>query len=251
MDNKFELGVNQALVIVFALGLLVGFGGGVIAPYSLQDSQEQQTDTENSDKNTLEGIDLEDEPSLGSSEAKIKVIEYSDYGCPWCAEWAGVDVTRRSNVDQQEVLEKIKENYISNGDVEFIYKDFPIRRSHPNAENAHVAANCAYSQSEESYWDYHDALFERRDEWTKRGQDKPAGTFESIAQNTGLNMEQFSQCVENPNLEEINEDRQKISKKHRIGTPTFFIGNREVGFTKISGAQPYQRFERMIKQKMG
>lgn len=249
MDSTIDISVNQALIGVFALGLLVGFAGGAISPLGIQNQQGTESgDQEQDDSNneiTLEGIDLENEPSLGKEDSEIKIVEYSDYGCPWCAEWAGVDVTSQSNVDQQNVLEKLEDKYIDSGELEFIYKDFP---AHPNAPEAHQAANCAYEQ--DNYWEYHDAIFERRDEWMKSGQNQPTQTFNSIASDIGLKTGQFSQCLENSNGQEESEDAQNIRRIERVGTPTFFIGNREKGFTKVSGAQPYERIEQVVERKL-
>ena len=104
----------------------------------------------------------EGEPKLGSSDAPIQMIEVTDFGCPWCAEWAGYEAIPQRNIDQTDTLSKIKSNYVETGEVELVVKDYP---AHPNAPEAHKAANCAWETDEDSYWEFHDQLFERRNEW--------------------------------------------------------------------------------------
>lgn len=104
----------------------------------------------------------QNEPTLGSSEASIQMIEVTDFGCPWCAEWAGFNAIPQRNIDQTDTLNKIKNNYVETGDVQLVVKDYP---AHPNSPQAHKAANCAWEADQDSYWEFHDRLFERRDEW--------------------------------------------------------------------------------------
>lgn len=247
----FSLSIKQALLGVFALGLIVGFAAGVVYSGSMSSptaspSGDSQQDSE---LTSLEGIDLENEPSLGSADAEVTVVEYSDFGCPWCAEWAGYDAIPQRDIDKADSFNKLKSNYIDTGKVRFVYKDYP---AHPNSPEAHAAANCAYEQSNQDFWDFHDALFERRDSWMESGQNNPSETFSAIAADIGLDEQAFSQCVSQSNGEEATGDAQKIGQSEgRIGTPTFFIGNREDGFTKISGAQPYSRLKQVIDSKLG
>lgn len=125
-------------------------------------------DTEISENETrLENISFEGEPSLGNAEAPINVVEYSDYGCPWCAEWAGFDAIPQRPIDQLNNFQKLKTNYVETGDVRFIYKDFPVEQLHPNAQAAHKAANCVLEQDKSLYWEFHDKLFEERDQWMR------------------------------------------------------------------------------------
>lgn len=139
-------------------------------PNMLDDLEEQLSEAENAgtieaNETRLEGVELEGEPSLGSEEAPVKVIEYSDYGCPFCSEWAGVDASGRINIDRFNWFEKLKQDYINEDKVQFIYKDYPVRQLHPNAPKAHQAANCILEQDEKLYWQFHDKLFEERERW--------------------------------------------------------------------------------------
>lgn len=116
---------------------------------------------------SLEGIEFEGEPSKGSENASIKVVEYNEFGCPFCAEWQGIDASSRTPIDTINIADSLEKQYVDTGEVEFISKDFPVPQLHPNGPMAHQAANCVYKHEQDSYWDYHDELFERRDQWMK------------------------------------------------------------------------------------
>lgn len=113
----------------------------------------------------LEGIELEGEPTKGDENASIKVVEYNEFGCPFCAEWQGIDASSRTPIDRLDIAGSIETEYIDTGKVEFIAKDYPVPQLHPNGPLAHKAANCVYEHEQESYWEFHDALFENRDAW--------------------------------------------------------------------------------------
>lgn len=114
---------------------------------------------------TIDESQLEGEPTKGEENAPVRVIEYSDFGCPWCAEWFGVDAIPQRNVDGAQSYDKLMSEFVDTGDVQFTYMDLPRPRLHPNAPDAHKAANCVLEQDEDLYWDYHDMLYEERDQW--------------------------------------------------------------------------------------
>lgn len=87
-------------------------------------------------------------PSLGSEGAKVTLIEFSDYECPFC----------ERHYTQTE--SKIKTDYIDKGLVKFYYRDFPLSQIHPGAQKAAEAARCAGDQNK--YWEYHDKVFENQ-----------------------------------------------------------------------------------------
>ncbi len=123
----------------------------------------QQSESEN--LTSLEGIELEGEPSKGDSNASIKVVEYNEFGCPFCAEWQGIDASSRTPIDRLNIAGSLESEYIDAGKVELISKDYPVPQLHPNGPKAHKAANCVYEHEKNSYWEFHDALFENRDAW--------------------------------------------------------------------------------------
>lgn len=110
----------------------------------------------------LEEISLEGEPTKGSTDASINFIEYSDFACPWCAEWHGVDAISSRDIDKKQPYQEVVSNYVDTGDLQLIFKDVP---AHRNSPLAHKAANCILEQDEEKFWEFNDMLFESRDQW--------------------------------------------------------------------------------------
>ncbi|QKQ98244.1 thioredoxin domain-containing protein [Candidatus Nanohaloarchaea archaeon] len=260
---KLEFTAKQATILSLALGLLVGgFGGFALGTVSASpaeratvtdNSQNTNSDSGSGDSTSLvslEGIEFKGEPDLGNESAPIKVVEYTEFGCPFCSEWEGYDASSRIPIDRWNVKKNLVQEYVETGEVEFIQKNWPQPRLHPNSIKGHKIANCVYRNANESkYWDYQGQLFDRRAQWMKGGQDNPKQTFRQISNDLGLDTETILSCYNSSNAEEAKEDQNALTRQiGRIGTPTFFIGNREQGFIKISGAQPLSRFREAIQR---
>lgn len=117
------------------------------------------------DEYTLENISFEGEPKLGEEDAPINIIEYSDFGCPWCAEWHGVDAIPQRPIDQEQSFTQVRNNYVETGEVQFVMKDYPVPRLHPEAVTAHKAANYVWENSPDDYWEFSQRIYETRDRW--------------------------------------------------------------------------------------
>lgn len=89
-----------------------------------------------------------DLPPLGQTSAKVTLIEFSDYQCPFCGR----------HFTQTEP--QITKEYIDTGKVKFYYRDFPLSQIHPGAQKAAEAARCAGNQNK--YWQYHDLIFQNQ-----------------------------------------------------------------------------------------
>lgn len=87
-------------------------------------------------------------PVLGKQDAKITMIEFSDYQCPFC----GRHFTQTEG--------QLKKEYIDKGLVKFYYRDFPLSQIHPGAQKGAEAARCAGDQNK--YWQYHDLVFQNQ-----------------------------------------------------------------------------------------
>lgn len=90
-------------------------------------------------------IDLSDSPVRGDSNAKVTIVEFSDFECPYCHQFYNTTYLR------------LKTEYIDTGKVKFVYKQFPLNSIHPNAQKAAEASLCAHEQGK--FWEYHDKLF--------------------------------------------------------------------------------------------
>ncbi|MFZ8908033.1 MAG: DsbA family protein [Nitrosopumilaceae archaeon] len=182
-------------------------------------------------------ISLDDDPIRGDPDAPITIVEFSDFQCPFCARF------------HVQTLPSILEEYIAEGKVNLVYRDFPIQSIHPNALPAAVAAECADEQGK--YWEYHDTLFEKQSSWARLDSNSAISTFSQYATDIGLEKEQFDSCLGSGKyLEEVQGDLRDGRDYEITGTPGFFIGNEKIGFVKLNGAQPFESFKRIIDAQL-
>jgi protein-disulfide isomerase len=184
---------------------------------------------ENSPKPAVTAIQLGDDPVLGDRAAKVAVVEFSDYQCPFCGAF------------QVQTMPGLKKQYIDTGKVQFIYRDFPLD-FHPHAESAAIAAHCAGEQN--AYWQMHDQLFANQ---------RQLGTklYTDLAAQLHLDTKRFGACLKEAKFKGRLSDEVKYGLKIGIeGTPAFFIGRIEgdklVDVKSIVGAQPANVFANLI-----
>ncbi len=170
-----------------------------------------------------------DAPVLGDTKAKIGIIEYSDYQCPFCSRF------------YSQTLPKLKKTYIDTGKVVFIYRDFPLG-FHKEAKSAAITANCAGKQ--DTYWQMHDRLF-------KNMRDLGDDLYQKLASELTLDKKKFAKCMQQPEqLDAINKQIAYAQTLGVSGTPTFFIGRIDngklVSAKRVTGAQPFSVFSQAI-----
>jgi protein-disulfide isomerase len=162
-------------------------------------------------------------PFAGDKDAKVTVVEYSDFQCPYCAKGA-------------DILHQLKKKY--GGKVKIVFKNFPLP-FHNHAEAAAVAGVCANEQSVESFWKMHDEMFANQEALDPEG-------LKKTAKKIGLKVDQFEKCIADAkNLEAVKasiEDGKKVKVK---STPTFFINGQ-----LINGAQPIDVFAEVIDEEL-
>jgi len=185
----------------------------------------------------IQGL-LDDDPVKGNPDATVTIVEFSDFQCPFCQRF------------HQTTLPLILENYVDTGKVKFVYRDYPIQSLHPNgAFPAALASECADEQG--MFWQYHDKLFQTQKNWERLATKDVGNEFKTFAEELGLDANQFNDCFNSGKyLDEINNDLQDGTSYGITGTPGFFIGNDEMGYIKVSGAQPYSVFQRVLDQML-
>lgn len=169
-------------------------------------------------------VSPDDDPTKGSANAKVTMIEFSDFQCPFCARF------------WKDTLPLLEEEYIKTGKLKFVYRDFPLD-FHQFAKKAAEAAECANEQNK--FWEYHDKLFENQ-------QALDITSLKRYAQELGLDTAKFNECLDSGKYaNEVQKDVQDGMAYGVSGTPTFFINGIEV-----VGAQPYSVFKRIIDQEL-
>jgi protein-disulfide isomerase len=130
-----------------------------------------------------------------------------------------------------------------------VFRDFPIQNSHPNAMPAAVASECADEQNK--FWEYHDMLFENQGTWNKMDFTSAITVFKEFATELELNQEQFNSCLDSGKYVNENNNDLTDGRNYEVtGTPGFFIGNENVGFVKVNGAQPFEVFRGIIDSQL-
>ncbi|HRY82907.1 MAG TPA: thioredoxin domain-containing protein [Candidatus Moranbacteria bacterium] len=145
-----------------------------------------------------------DDATFGNNDAKVKVVIFSDFQCPYC------------KVFYKSLRDTMK-NYKDN--VLFSFKEFPLSEIHPQAENAALASMCALEQGK--FWEYADMLYAKQSQW---GETKDTSSFKSYARTLGLNANDFNGCLDNKKYQDkINADKNEAQNFGVTGTPTIFI----------------------------
>ena len=224
--NESSFKPTTIAVLFLIIGLLAGIIIGLNLPSILLSFQPEEDETSFL---RVEGVSSDDDPFLGSPEAPITIIEFSDFECPFCKRF--FDGT----------LKDIITNYVDTGKVKYVLRDFPLSGIHPNAEIAAEAANCANEQ--DKYWEFHDLLFENQEDWVSGN---TTVEFKKYSSSLGLNGAQFDLCLENRKyVDEILKDMQDGFDAGVQGTPTFYING-----VKVVGAQVYSVFKQVIDEEL-
>lgn len=166
-------------------------------------------------------VGVDDDPSRGPAAAKVTIVEFSDFQCPFCSRVEGT---------VKQVLENYKDK------VRFVYRDFPLSM-HPLAPKASEAAQCANEQGK--FWEYHDALY--------ADQSKLAvADLQATAERLGLKGDAFKTCLESGKFAaEVSKDMQDGTKAGVSSTPSFFING-----IPVVGAQGYEAFSEVIDREL-
>lgn len=159
---------------------------------------------------------------MGPKDAKVTIVEFADYQCPFCA---------RMVPTLGEIVRKYE------GKVRWVYRDFPLREIHPEALPAAVAANCAGAQGK--YFEMHHALFDNH-------QRLGSAMYRELAGKIGLEMGKFDACLKDPKMEnEVLKDAQEAQNLGVNGTPAYFVNGRKLG-----GAVDKNEFSRLIDSEL-
>jgi protein-disulfide isomerase len=177
-------------------------------------------------------ISIASEPFKGAGTAKVAVIEFSDYQCPFCSRYT------------KDVLPQIRTEYIDTGKIKYVFRDMPLS-FHKQAFKAAEAAHCAGAQGK--FWEMHDTLFENQSALAPE-------QLATLAKTVGVDDAQFQQCLDSGKFAaDINKDIADAGAAGITGTPTFLVGVIQPGdgrvkvVKKLVGAKPYAEFKAAIE----
>jgi protein-disulfide isomerase len=172
---------------------------------------------------TIEGM-----PSEGRADARVVVVEFSDFQCPFCARHA------------RETQPEIRREYVDTGDVRYVFAHYPLERLHPNAQKAGEAAACADAQGR--FWEMHDRLFANLTALA------PAALLEHGAA-VGLDTARLRSCLEGGEMvAKVRADQDAGARAGITGTPAFFLGfpapsGKIRVVQRIAGARPFAEWK--------
>jgi protein-disulfide isomerase len=176
-------------------------------------------------------LNLEGFVMLGSKEAPLTIVEFTDYQCPFCQRFHTTS------------FGDLKKNYIDTGKVRFYSRDLPLD-FHPNAMRAAQAARCANEQGQ--FWKLRDVM----------GANPNKLDMDSLlayAADLKMDVNAFRSCVESEKYKNaVQTDVMEAMKIGASGTPTFVIGKSTadgVDGELVVGAQPYPMFDQKLKER--
>lgn len=187
-------------------------------------------------------VSADDDSFLGPEDAKVVVVEFSDFECPFCAAATGdheilISRFKESDPSWEPSVPYLKE-LAAQGKIKFVFRDYPLS-GHTNAQKAAEATECADEQGK--FWEMHDTLFENQEAGAI-----DVTSIKQYAADLGLDTEAFNTCLDSGEMAaEVQSDLAAGSSYGVSGTPAFFVNG-----VLVSGAQPASVFEAIIEQEL-
>ncbi|MBI2064731.1 MAG: thioredoxin domain-containing protein [Candidatus Yanofskybacteria bacterium] len=164
---------------------------------------------------------------LPTGNGKAVLVEFSDFQCPACRAY-------------YPLVAELRKEFSANLTV--VYKNFPLKNIHKNAELASRAGEAAKLQGK--FNEIEEILFAKQDEWANSGQ--ALSLFRSYAEDLGLDMERFALDIDSSSVKDkVNADYQEGISLGVSGTPTFFLNGK-----KITNPRSYDEFKSIIEQSI-
>lgn len=167
-------------------------------------------------------------PVLGSPDAKVTVVEFTDYQCPFCSRF------------ETTTFKQLRKTYIDTGDVRWVVLDMPLG-FHADAMLASRAAHCAAEQ--DRFWQLRELLFQNQKQLK-------AEHINQYASSVGIDTAPFKQCLDSDRYKDVIQRDLSVAEKQNItGTPTFVIGTTTTDVItgrRIVGAQSFSAFSKEI-----
>lgn len=180
----------------------------------------------------MKKIDVKGRPVRGNPNARVVVVNYDDFQCPYCSH------------AHETLFPQIYKEY---GDkVAFIYKDFPLSEIHPWAIHAAVDANCLAAQNGDAYWDFADYIHAHRDVVnSEKGLDKQFAALDTItlteAGKFKVDAAKVQPCLKAQDDRAVKASMKEGESLDVSGTPTMFINGQ-----LVDGVRPASEIREML-----
>lgn len=238
VNSRLRAGLDIAATLVMLLAGLVFIWALLVrpAPSEVVESERASSRRRNPPEATrplpvapmpLNGISVR-----GSESAKVAVVQFSDFECPFCSRFA------------LDTLPRILAAFVDTGKVQFGFRHLPLEDRHPLARKAAEAVECSGRQSR--FWEMHDLLFEQPQQL-----DPPS--LVRKAEKLSLDRERFARCLGGGMIPKIQQDVSDAQKLFITATPTFLFGridaDRRLKITRReAGAISYDVFAAILNE---
>jgi len=166
---------------------------------------------------------------LAEPGATITVVEFSDFGCPYCGQF------------ERSTFPALRDEFVKSGKVRWRFVPF-VLGMFPNGLEAMRAATCVAEQDGEAFWAMHDTLFANQDAW--KGSGYADQLFRSYAVMAGANGDMFTECYRGARSGDRVTAANALAARSGVrSTPTFFVNG-----TMVQGALPLEEFRRVLLQ---
>jgi protein-disulfide isomerase len=184
-------------------------------------AQPQQQRAGEPDQNTVYKAPIGDAPLKGAKNAKVTIVEWSDFQCPFCS---------RVEPTVTQVMKEFP------NDVRVAFKQLPL----PFHNNAHIAAQASLAaKAQGKFWEMHEILFKNQQKLDRQ-------SLEGYAQQLGLNMNQFKADLDSGKYKaKVDQEMAEGNKIGARGTPSFFVNGKP-----FVGAQPFDAFKAKIEEEI-
>lgn len=221
----FVFGLVAGIALTYLGGdLFSASAGNVRANNDVAVVDDADTDTAGTGatQKTLAALTDADHVRGDLDKAKVVLVEYSDYQCPYCS---------RHHPTMQALVEKYGD------DIAWVYRHFPLTSIHPQAYPAALAAECANEQ--DKFWEYTDELVANQSSLSD-------SFYEELAGDLGLNVNKFTECYESEKYKSVVDGDMATARAAGVtGTPATFVNGQ-----LISGAVDQATFESLIDAEL-
>jgi len=247
------INANFSLIILLIIAFILGFlGGSLWRENQMLKSGGTNIAAAAKDSNTADAAalkKLESVPAFdaktdhfrGNAKAKVVMIEYSDYECPYCNKF------HPTMVDLMKKYEK---------DIVWVYRHLPLS-FHPNAQTLAEASECVATYgSNEAFWKFSDKVYEKMADGSIYGNDTEnkkvsEETILALANEAGANRNQVKTCLDNAEMKQTVKDDQAGGAKAGVtGTPGTIIISKKGGFELVPGALSLEKIEGMLEKHL-
>jgi protein-disulfide isomerase len=168
---------------------------------------------------------------IGKEDAPVKIIEFADFECPACGQWA--------TLTEPDVRARL----IYTGLASIRFYDFPLPM-HKNTWAASNAAACASDQGK--FWEMHDHLFYAQDLWNGEATSNPGKKMKAFAKELGLDEKKFDECFDSQvHYPRIKASAAEAERRGVDQTPSFIIGGQ-----RYPGNVPYDQIKKLVEAEL-